>query len=287
MAGATAVSGPTPTTASPEVQITYPTPTAVVSGGPVSFPGTQPQGVASAARRLTVTNNGSAPLVVSGVLVGGSNPDDYLVDDLCQQPVAAGSSCDIDVRFAPQAQGASSASLTLLTNAATAPAPVALSGTGGSLPQGPPGTNGTNGTNGTAGATGASGAEGPAGPPGPSGATGTQGPAGPRGPAGQVELVTCKTVVKKVHGHRRKVNKCSTRLVSGTVKFTTTGALARASISRQGVIYATGASVPTGHGGSELLLNDRRRLRHGSYTLTERYRRGHRWAVRRSTIQIG
>jgi hypothetical protein len=78
-----------------------------------------------------VTNHGSAPLIVSGVQLGGSKPDDYLISNRCQRPIAIGASCQIGVRFAPQAKGKSSATLTLLTNAKTAPPAVALSGTGG------------------------------------------------------------------------------------------------------------------------------------------------------------
>lgn len=162
---ATAVSGPTPTGSAAEVMITYAAPTATESTGSIAFSGTEPQGVASAEQSLTVTNNGSAPLVVSGVLLSGSNPGDYLVNNRCQQPVAIGASCAVGVRFDPQAQGSSSATLTLLTNAVTAPASVTLSGTGGLLPQGPKGAT------------------------------------GPRGRAGKVELVVCKPVK---HSKREK-----------------------------------------------------------------------------------
>jgi hypothetical protein len=85
----------------------------------------------SAAHTLKVTNAGSAPLIVSGALLGGSHPDDYLISDRCQRPVAVGATCQIIVRFAPEAKGQRSATLKLLTNAATAPPRVALSGTGG------------------------------------------------------------------------------------------------------------------------------------------------------------
>lgn len=68
----------------------------------------------------------------------------------------------------------------------------------------------------------------PAGPEGPAGTAGTAGPAGalgPQGPAGQngqVELITCKTVIKwvtkRIHGRRRKVRvkrqTCTRRLVT-------------------------------------------------------------------------
>jgi hypothetical protein len=266
-AGATGVSGPAVTSAAAVVSITYRAPSADQSTTALSF-ATQPQGTGSAEQPVTVTNNGSVPLVVSGVLLGGSNPGDYLVDNGCQQPVAAGSSCVVGVRFDPQAQGASSATLTLLTNAATAPPPVALSGAGGALPQGP------------AGASGASGAAGPQGAPGANGATGSQ------GPPGKVELITCKAVTRTVSGHRRTVQQCTGKLVSGTVKFTVAGATVHATISRAHTVYATGASVPTGHGGTQLVLNQLRPLRPGRYTLSLRSRHGRRWTTWRTAITI-
>jgi DNA-binding beta-propeller fold protein YncE len=106
------------------------------------------------------------------------------------------------------------------------------------------------GATGEKGATGAAGAQGPAGPPG------AQGPAGP---AGKVELVTCEKVKGKQH--------CTTKLVSGTVKFTTTGLAAQATLSRHGVVYAAG-TARLGHGRMSLRLLPVRRLRSGKYTLT-------------------
>jgi hypothetical protein len=82
-------------------------------------------------------NAGSAPLVVSGVPTSGPNAADYLVSSGCQQPLAPGAGCQIAVRFAPQGQGASTATLTVLSNSASDPGPVTLSGTGG-----PPAPNG-------------------------------------------------------------------------------------------------------------------------------------------------
>lgn len=67
------------------------------------------------------------------------------------------------MRFSPQAQGASSATLTILSNAPTGPSLVTPSGTGAAP---------------TTGATGPQGPQGPAGPKGPQGATGPAGPAG-------------------------------------------------------------------------------------------------------------
>ena len=147
------------------VSITYAVPTADLSAQAITFPGSQPQGIAGPAQTLSVANNGSAPLSVAGVVLGGADPADYLVDNECKQLVAPGSSCKINVRFSPQAQGSSSATLTVLSNAPSTPAPVALSGTGGAPAQGTPG------------------------PQGPAGATGPQGPAGPAG------TIVCRNTV--------------------------------------------------------------------------------------------
>jgi len=152
-------SQPQPTAAPASVTISYSLPTADLSTQAITFASSQPQGTASAELPLTVTNNGSANLIVSGVQMGGTDPGDYLIDNGCQEQVKPGASCRIGLRFAPQNQGPSTATMTLLSNAPSADGPVQLSGNGG-----PP----------------AQGTQGPQGVPGP------QGPQGPRGPAGQV-----------------------------------------------------------------------------------------------------
>ncbi|HEY3864590.1 MAG TPA: hypothetical protein VGL54_00715 [Solirubrobacteraceae bacterium] len=121
------------------------------------------------------------------------------------------------------------------------------------------GTNGTNGTNGS-GTNGSSGERGLLGPVGPVGPAGVQGPAGP---AGQVELVTCRTVKKG----KKSVQQCTTKLVSGTVKFTAAGSSVRAMLSRHGLVYAAGMAHGT-HGHMSLRLAPVRKLRAGRYTLT-------------------
>ena len=125
--------------------------------------------------------------------------------------------------------------------------------------EGPQGTKGENGTNGENGKEGPPGKEGPAGKAGVQGPAGPTGAQGPAGPAGKVELVTCK----KVKGKQR----CTTKLVSGTIKFTTAGLAAQATLSRHGVVYAAGAAH-TAHGRMSLRLLPVRQLRPGRYTLT-------------------
>ena len=132
-------------------------------------------------------------------------------------------------------------------------------------PAGPPGTNGANG------AAGANGAQGP------------QGAAGPQGPAGRVELVICKSVTTGTGKKKKNVQKCTTRLTSSPVKFTTAGAVSIAVLSRGGVVYASGTAKRSGSVTRLLLVAQRPLVKGGRYTLT--LTGGHRH--RRETITIG
>jgi Glycine rich protein len=125
------------------VSITYDAPEASLSTSALAF-AAQPAGTAGVAQHVTLSATGAVPLALRSVRAGA----DFLVSDDCPTLIAAGASCAIDVRFAPQAPGDSSATLSLDTGAG--PLTVALSGAGTSAPAGAPG---------------------PAGPPGPPGPT--------------------------------------------------------------------------------------------------------------------
>ena len=71
--------------------------------------------------------------------------------------------------------------------------------------------------------------------------------------------MTCETVKGKQH--------CTTKLVSGTVKFTTAGSSTQATLSRHGVVYATG-TARTARRRMSLRLTPLRKLQPGKYTLT-------------------
>ena len=217
------------TSAPPSVTITYATPTAGLSSSALSF-GSEAQGSVSTQQVVTVTNTGGAALLVTGVQTGGTNPGDYLIADGCQQPVAPGAGCQIGVRFVPQAQGASSATLTILTNAPAMPAPVTLSGTGTAL---------------AAGATGAT------------GATGPQGPAGPRGAIGAAGTIACRTTLVAQA-------LCTLEFVPGT--FTAHGSFKEAAfrIERAGRTVAAGTVNVRAGKVSRAPVG---RLRRGRYTL--------------------
>jgi streptogramin lyase len=130
-----------------------------------------------------------------------------------------------------------------------------------------------------------SGPAGVAGTPGATGAAGATGSTGPAGAAGKVELVTCKTTTRKVHHKTRKQTKCTTKLVSGPVKFTTTKT-ARATLSRDGRTYASGTASVTARGPTRLVLTARRRLLPGRYALVLTTGTGARRVTTRRTITI-
>ncbi|MBN8866645.1 MAG: VCBS repeat-containing protein [Solirubrobacterales bacterium] len=109
-----------------------------------------PQGTASAPQTVTVTNDSSAPVTVSGFEITGADADDFDTGTQnCLRPIAPGGSCQVRVRFFPQAEGERQANLELLSNAPTTS--VALSGIAGPLPQGPTGPTGPTGATGSPG----------------------------------------------------------------------------------------------------------------------------------------
>jgi hypothetical protein len=81
-----------------------------------------------------------------------------------------------------------------------------------------------------------------------------------------VQLVTCKPV--KARGHKTR-QKCTTKLVSGSVKFRVSSSAthARATLSRRGRTYATG-----GVSKGRVVLHATRSVPHGAYTLRLTYR---------------
>ena len=263
------------------VTISYVAAAAQVSSSSLSF-STQAQSTISAPQMVTITNTGLAALAVTGLTFAGTDPQDYLItSNGCLGPIAPGASCTVGVAFAPQQQGASSATLQIASNdlersarACRCRAPA------GSCRKARPGRPGP--PTGPAGATGATGATGPTGPAGATGA---------RGPAGQIELVVCRTVTKTRTKHGRKVavkvKKCTTRLVSGTVKFTIASHAVEANLSRAGVTYATGRAIPTGTGQPELMVTRRTHpLRPGRYILTLRSRHEGHQILERTAITI-
>ena len=271
----------TDTTGTPKVTITPLVATLSFSpSNGLAFAGTQPMQTLSSPQTLTVINTGTGPLQISSLTFAGNDPGDFLVSSNgCLGQIAAGASCALGVSFAPQAPGNRTARLQIASNDPNSPASVPLSGTGGQLPQGPPGATGATGL------TGATGAQGPQGSAGQNGAPGAQ------GPAGKIELVVCHKTTKTTttHGkkHTRTVQKCTTRLVSGPVKFVIDSDVLGASVSRAGATYATGVAIPVAADSWHLVLTRHlHSLRPGRYTLALRGRHGARRILERRPITI-
>ena len=230
----------------------------------------------STSQTFTLTNIGDAPLQFQELFIASGSLQVFPMSDGCSgQQLRPGAACHVTVGFIPIALGVKDASLFVLSNQRPVSI-IGLSGTG-VTPNGASTGTGPTGATGTTGATGATGATGPAGSP------------------GKIELVTCKTatktVTKKGNGKKRKVKKrvqtCTGKLLSGTVRFTVTAASDRAAISRGRVVYATGISLPMGGGRSILLLSEHRALTRGRYTLTVRAHHSRHWSTRRAMITIG
>jgi hypothetical protein len=289
------------------VSITYPTPaTATPDTTALTFPGTQPQQTISAPQTLTITNEGGNPLSITGTTFADSaspltsdHPEDFLIgSSSCLGPVAFEATCRLTVRFAPQGEGTRTASLQIASNAGAGTTVIALSGTGGSLPQGPPGATGPTGATGPGGAAGSPGAAGPGGaagspgaagpagaagadgqqgsvgPTGAPGVSGQQGPAGPagkQGPPGQTAVYECH----RRRGKGRYQTACYVRLLGQPQ------ALTSAKLTRGGVVYA---SAPPGTlpAGKPLVLKLTKPALSGRYTLT--LLSGHR--VIRQTVTL-
>jgi streptogramin lyase len=130
------------------------------------------------------------------------------------------------------------------------------------------------------------------GPQGPS-SVGPAGNPGAPGADGEVELVSCRTVTrtvtKQVHGKPRKVKVshqvCTTKIVSGPVKFMVAAANARASLARGGVVRASGDAHVTSIGVRVALVAPGR-LAPGRYALTVTRRAAHRNSVLRYHVVL-
>lgn len=95
--------------------------------------GSHTVGTTSAARKVTVTNIGSAPVnfTGNGIVVAGTDPADFLISaSTCGVSLAAGATCTVGVRFAPTATGSRNAAIQFNDDSGASPQTVALAGTG-------------------------------------------------------------------------------------------------------------------------------------------------------------
>lgn len=87
-------------------------------------------GVTSSSRTVTVTNNGSTSVNISGVAAGGTFSAVPSGASPCGGPLAAGGSCTFAVTFSPTSTGGVKSSVTVTDNASISPQVLNLAGTG-------------------------------------------------------------------------------------------------------------------------------------------------------------
>ena len=244
-------------------------PVAELSPPSLAF-GTQPQDTIGPPQGATLTNIGASGLEETFSNTVGPDPDDFIKsnDSCVGQHLASGASCQLHLRFAPSAAAGTpeSASLVVGTNTPSSPLGTTLSGTAGPLPQGPAGQPGA---------------------PGLTGSTGPPGPRGQQGLAGRFVLVTCRAVAVLGRALRRSAPRetCTVRTISGPL--TLSAAVNPVTLSRRGLVYATGVAARPKRNELELVLTVRRRLTAGRYTLVEtRQSRRDRRSTHRTVLSI-
>ncbi len=87
-------------------------------------------GTISAAKNVTLTNNGSGTLTINKIYIAGLNPGDFAETNTCGAALASGASCTISVTFTPTADGSKTAAVAISDSDTASPQAIALSGTG-------------------------------------------------------------------------------------------------------------------------------------------------------------
>jgi len=108
--------------------IHYAIPQGTLSPGSLAF-GEQVIG-SGATKAVSLSNTGGATLAIKGIAVGGVSAAEFGQTNTCPATLEPGSSCSVNVGFAPNAAGPASAVLTVTSNDPASPTVMALSGTG-------------------------------------------------------------------------------------------------------------------------------------------------------------
>ncbi len=107
---------------------------------PTTLSWSQVINTSATAQTATLSNTGTAPLVIGSISLSGPASADYTIaaGSTCAAggSVAAGTSCSLNLTFRPSATGARAASLSVVHNASGSPSTLTLSGTGTAQPIG-------------------------------------------------------------------------------------------------------------------------------------------------------
>ncbi len=90
----------------------------------------QQTGTTSATQTVTLKNNSPSRLSISAISIGGAFSADFAQTNNCGATLAAGASCDVNLRFTPTGVGGRTARLFAFDSAGGSPQTVEISGTG-------------------------------------------------------------------------------------------------------------------------------------------------------------
>ncbi len=110
-----------------------PVPAVGLSATTLAF-GSQTLGMPSAAKSVSISNTGTANLVLGTITTTGANAAEFAPSNCSGSTLTPGASCAVSVTFTPAALNARSATLSIASNASGSPHGVALSGNGVAAP---------------------------------------------------------------------------------------------------------------------------------------------------------
>ena len=106
-----------------------PAPLVNLSSTSINF-GSQATGGTSNAQSVTLTNVGTAQLVITSIGIAGGNVSDFGQTNNCPATLIPNASCTISVTFTPSTTGARASAVTITDNASNSPQTIVLSGMG-------------------------------------------------------------------------------------------------------------------------------------------------------------
>jgi hypothetical protein len=107
-----------------------PAPSLCLGSSSINFGSVGVGATSSPPQTVTITNCGTAALVISNVFVTGANAGDFINLSTTCATVATGSTCMVSLQFAPNAVGTRSATLVISNNVVGSPRLLSLTGSG-------------------------------------------------------------------------------------------------------------------------------------------------------------
>jgi hypothetical protein len=103
-------------------------PTVSLSASSLTLPAMEVNGLSTTAS-VTLTNNGTVPLTISGFSFTGTNASVFSETTTCPMSLAVSANCSVTITFTPTASGSDTATLLIADNTSTGSTTVAVSGT--------------------------------------------------------------------------------------------------------------------------------------------------------------